>query len=208
MLFCIKANGAISISFCTLHLLVAYYFAWHFIKNLKRLPLTNAVKFAKWAVYWMVISTVGLWGNSTDKHIARKGTSAVFWPLFSSFCIYNLMAGLPSAFWLYFLNSRKILVSKYNPPKGTFGALQISLLLTYTLSITWSTPEDFLFYLNSSAGVILQIIAFSLLAKGFFNSANLSFIKGRLSRWLLQFGLLSLALKVIVQGACSPAFYC
>ncbi len=59
---------------------------------------------------------------------------------------------------------------------------------------------DILFYLNST-GVILQIVAFLLLAKGFYKSADLFFSTGSLSSWMLRLGLMSLALKVIVQSA-------
>lgn len=202
--FLYQGYGAVSIAFSTLHLLVAYYFAWHFLKDIKKLPQTIAVKFAKWAIFWMVISTMGLWAIAPVSMFLGK-----LHPLY----FMSIQFFLHLQFNGWFTYGILALLFKYSEdknravrlPKGTFGIMQISLLLTYTLSVTWSTPEDFLFYLNS-AGVILQIIAFLLLAKGFYKSLYFSLKTVRLPSRLLLLGLLSLAFKVIVQGAVALPF--
>ncbi len=202
--FLYQGYGPVSIAFSTLHLLVAYYFSWHFLKDIKKLPPTNAVKFAKWAIYWMIFSTLGLWAIAPVSMLLGKLHPLYFASIqfflhlqFNGWFTYGILALL--------FNQSEVKGSAVQLPKGTFLILQISLLLTYTLSITWSTPEDFLFYLNST-GVILQIIAFFLLAKGFSKSTTFPFADRSLSGWLLQLGLLSLALKVVVQGAVALPF--
>lgn len=202
--FLYQGHGAVSIAFSTLHLLVAYYFAWHFLRDLRILPSTNAVKFAKWAVYWMVISTLGLWAIAPVSALFGK-----LHPLYFS----SIQFFLHFQFNGWFTYGVLALLFKCSEdkgqaiqlPKGTFGILQLSLLLTYALSITWSTPENILFYLNS-AGVILQIIAFLLLAKGYSKSVDFFLTEDRLSGWLLRLGLLSLAFKIVVQGAVALPF--
>lgn len=202
--FLYQGYGAVSIAFSTLHLVVAYYFAWHFLKELKTLPPTNASKFALWAVYWMLISTLGLWAIAPVSSLLGK-----LHPLYFA----SIQFFLHFQFNGWFTYGILALLFRYSEdrgraiqlPKGTFGILQLSLLLTYTLSITWSTPEDILFYLNSM-GVVLQIIAFVLLAKGFAKRVDFSIIEGRLAAWLLRLGLMSLAFKVIIQGAVALPF--
>lgn len=202
--FLYQGYGALSITFSTLHVVVAYYFAWYFLKDLKKLPRTNAVKFARWAIYWMVLSTLGLWALAPISSFLGKLHPLYFASIqfflhmqFNGWFTFGILALL---FKHSENNGREVQL-----PKGTFGLLQASLLLTYSLSITWSTPKDFLFYLNST-GVILQIIAFLLLAVGFFRSAAFSFPRRSLSAWLLRLGLLSLVLKVMVQGVVAVPF--
>lgn len=202
--FLYQGYGAVSISFSTLHLLFAYYFAWHFLKDIKTLPQTNALKFARWAIYWMVISTLGLWSIAPVSMLVGKLHPLYFASIqfflhfqFNGWFTYGILALLLKQSEE---NGREVAL-----PKGSFWALQISLMLTYTLSITWSTPENFLFYLNS-AGVLLQVIAFLYIARAYYKSTAFPRKSGTMADYLLQLGLLSLALKVILQGAVALPF--
>lgn len=202
--FLYQGYAAVSIAFSTLHVFVAYFFAWHFLKEMNKRPKTNATKFAKWAIYLMVLSTLGLWTIAPVGILLGKLHPMYFASIqfflhvqFNGWFTFGILALL---FKHSENNGREV-----HLPRGTFAILLISLLLTYTLSITWSTPEDFLFYLNST-GVILQIFAFVLIANGFLKSAAFSFQHSSLSAWLLRVGLLSLALKVLIQGAVALPF--
>lgn len=202
--FLYQGYGAVSIAFSTLHMFVAYYFAWHFINDLQKLPKTNAVKFAKWAIYLMVLSTLGLWAIAPVSILLGKLHPLYFASIqfflhmqFNGWFTFGILA-------LLFKHS-EIHGREVQLPKGTFLILILSLVLTYSLSITWTTPEDFLFYLNSG-GIMLQIIAFVLLAIGFYKTAVFPFQWDSLAGWLLRAGLLSLALKVMVQGAVAIPF--
>lgn len=202
--FLYQGYGVFSISFSTLHVLIAYYFAWHFLQGLNKQLKTSGARFARWAVYWMLVSTLGLWLIAPVSILLGKLHPLYFASIqfflhfqFNGWFMFGVLA-------LLFRHSENN-ASSVQLSKGVFGLLQLSLLLTYTLSITWSTPEDFLFYLNS-LGVILQILAFVMLANGFYKSAVFSFQPGSLSDWLLRLGLLSIALKVIVQGLVAIPF--
>jgi len=197
--FLYQGYGAISIAFCTVHVFVVYYFSWYFLKDLKKVPPTIATKFAKWAIYLMVISTIGLWSIAPISMFLGKLHPLYFASIqfflhmqFNGWFTFGILALL---FKLSEKNGHVV-----HLPKGTLPLLWLSLIFTYSLSITWSTPMDILFYLNST-GVILQIVAFLLIAKGFYKSVDLFFSTGSLSSWMLRLGLVSLALKVIVQSA-------
>lgn len=202
--FLYQGYGAISIAFSTLHVLVAYYFAWTVRKDLKRMGSSEATKFAKWAIYLMVLSTVGLWAIAPVSILLGK-----LHPLYFS----SIQFFLHFQFNGWFTYGILALIFKHSEdngypvklPRGTFAILQVSLLLTYALSITWSTPESYLFYLNS-AGVLLQVVAFVLLGIGFTRSAMLKFGQNVLAGWLFRLGILSLGFKVLIQGAVAIPF--
>lgn len=202
--FLYQGYGAISIAFSTLHVFVAYYFAWHFLKDLKEVPYSQAAKFAKWAVYWMLLSTSGLWAIAPVSMLLGKLHPLYFAAIqfflhfqFNGWFTYGLLALL----FRHSENNGHVV----QLPRLAFAALQLSLVLTYALSITWTTPEHILFYLNS-IGVLLQLLAFSLLWGGFSRSAKFSFEGGSIISWLFRLGITSLALKVIVQAAVAIPF--
>ena len=197
--FLSQGYGAISIGFCTAHIFIVYIFSWYFLKDLKKVPQTMGTKLAKWAIYLMVISTIGLWSIGPISIFLGKQHPLYFASIqfflhmqFNGWFTFGILALL---FKLSEKNGHVV-----HLPKGTLTLIWLSLIFTYSLSITWSTPMDILFYLNST-GVILQIVAFLLIAKGFYKSVDLFFSTGSLSSWMLRFGLASLALKVIIQGA-------
>ncbi len=202
--FLYQGYGAVSIGFSTLHVLVAYYFAWHFLQDLKKVPPSQATKFAKWAVYWMLLSTLGLWAIAPVSMLLGKVHPLYFASIqfflhfqFNGWFIYGLLALL----FRHAENNGQLV----QLPKATFAVLQLSLLLTYALSITWTTPENILFYLNS-VGVLLQLLAFGMLWRGFSRRATFSFERGGIISWLFRLGIASLALKVMVQAAVAIPF--
>jgi len=202
--FLYQGYGALSIFFCTLHIIAVYFFARHYLKDIKNYPASQSIKFANWSIYWLLISTIGLWSIAPISIFLTKLHPLYFASIqfflhfqFNGWFIYGLLA-------LLFAHSEKNGYS-VKLPKGTFVLLQLSLLLTYTLSVTWSTPEYFLFYINSF-GVLLQLLAFSFLWIGFTRGAGFSLQNSNFAHWLLRLGVLSLALKVIVQSAVAIPF--
>lgn len=202
--FLYQGYGAISIAFSTLHVLVAYYFAWHFLKALKTEQKTNATKFAKWAVYLMLLSTAGIWAVAPISMFLGKlhplyyASVQFFLHLqFNGWFTYGIIALL---FKHAENNGQNVQLPKY-----TFALLQISVVLTYALSITWSTPETTLFYLNS-VGVLVQLLAFLLLWRGFSKTLKFNFRKVGIAHWLIRMGIISLAFKVVAQGAVAMPF--
>lgn len=202
--FLVQGYGIVSIAFCTIHLILVYIFALHFLKDLKNVDNTYAKKFAIWAIITLLISTLGLLAIAPVSMFLGK-----LHPLYYA----SIQFFLHFQFNGWFTFGLLALLCKYLPknenalkfPKGTFSIIIISLILTYTLSITWSTPKSILFYLNS-IGVILQIIAFSMLWIGFSKNTKIPFKKLSIDGWLFRLGIISLASKIIVQGAVSIPF--
>lgn len=197
--FLIQGYGPVSIAFCTVHIIVVYYFAWHFLKDCHRIPGSMAVKFGKWSVYFMLISTVGLWAIAPVSVLLSKLHPLYFASIqfflhfqFNGWFTYGILALL---FHHLERNGHTVRL-----PVGTFAVLQASVILTYALSITWSTPENVLFYLNS-AGVLLQLLAFGWLWKGLSRGGQFAFNGRSIVTWMFRVGILSLGFKVLVQAA-------
>jgi len=200
--FTYQGYGPLSIGFSTIHLIGAYYFAWHFLKKIRTLPNSSARPFAKWAVYWMLISTLGLWSIAPISATLGKLHPLYFASIqfFLHFQFNGWFTFAILALLIWYVEKRD---SSLQIPKAGFILLQLSLVLTYTLSITWSTPETFLFYLNS-LGVVLQLLAFFLILHPLLR--HFLFKKRDISSWLLAIGLLSLMFKVIIQTAVAAPF--
>jgi len=197
--FIYQGYGPISISFSALTLLIIYYFGYQFLQSFKSESHSLSKTFGKWAVYWLFVSTLGLWIIAPVEAFLGKLHPAYFGSIqfflhfqFNGWITYGILA-------LIFGHCE----NRGTPitlPTTAFIILQVSLILTYTLSVTWSTPENYLFYLNS-VGVLLQVIAFYVIFKNLFKSDFNLFEKHKLSSVLLKMGLLSLLLKVLIQAA-------
>ena len=76
--FLYQGYGALSIAFSTLHVFVAYYFSKHFLNDIKITPSSNAKIFAKWSVYLMLLSTLGLWSIAPVSRMVQQNTK-ILW---------------------------------------------------------------------------------------------------------------------------------
>nr|MBS0038269.1 hypothetical protein [Saprospiraceae bacterium] len=199
--FPFEGYGFYSISFSTLHVIAAYIFAYAFLRDLNaREQKGIADRFAKWSVLWMLASTVGLWSIAPIS--AMLGAlhplyyMSIQWFLhfqFIGWFTYATIAGL-----LKFMESHG---RELEIPNHTFLIIQVSTILTYALSISWSTPSSILFYLNS-LGVTLQVLGFYMLLKPIILSLRGKRVTG--NSWmlsLLQFGLLMLMARILIQFA-------
>lgn len=197
--FTYQGYGAFSIGFSILHLIAAYWFGWYFLRDLKRSERNSSTNFARWSVYWMLISTLGLWSIAPISAYLGKAD-----PLYYSSVQFFLHFQFNGWFTYAVIALLLVYFSKVGKPieirRSTFWLLQISLMLTYALSITWSTPETFLFYLNS-LGVLVQAVAFYPILKKLFIRYRQLLIGSKVSHWLLGAGLLSLFLKILAQMA-------
>ncbi|MCB0536905.1 MAG: hypothetical protein KDE33_05185 [Bacteroidetes bacterium] len=202
--FLYQGYGALSIAFSTLHVFVAYYFSKHFLNDIKITPSSNAKIFAKWSVYLMLLSTLGLWSIAPVGMLLGKLHPLYFASIqfflhfqFNGWFMYGILA-------LLFKHSENN-GHAIKLPKYTFPILQTSVALTYALSITWSTPENVLFYLNS-VGVVLQLLAFAMLLRGFLKNGKFDIPKGSIVYWLLLTGILSILFKILMQSAVAITF--
>jgi hypothetical protein len=196
--FIYQGYGAVSIAFSVLFVFISYAFAWYFFKF--RRPARSAAyeTFFRWAVIWQLISTMGLWAIPVVS--ITMGKAHPLYHMSVQFFLHFQFNGWFSyaviGLVVYYLNKQG-----YNlkMPKYTFAILQLSLLLTYAQSITWSNPLQTIFYFNS-LGVLLQATAFFLIFSNLWKSRpsfgqHTSWMKG-----LLFLGIGSLLFKVLIQS--------
>ncbi|MEM8968940.1 MAG: hypothetical protein AAGE93_21160 [Bacteroidota bacterium] len=197
--FLYQGYGLYSISFSAVHLLSAYAFAYYFLKDLAALSPRAHTRFVRWGIYWLLVSTLGLWAIGPVSALLGK-LHPLYFASIQFFLHFQFNGWLTYAIvglWLFHIerSGKSVAVSTTG-----FWLLQASLLLTYALSVTWSTPLSMVFYLNT-LGVLLQVVAFCLILRPVFIAANPF---KRLDDWtdiLFSFGVLCLLLKVTVQTA-------
>lgn len=197
--FTLQGYGFYSIAFSTLHLLTAYVFAFYYYKDLKDHPPSSHKTFLQWALFWMILSTLGIWSVGPISVLAGKA-SASFHMAIQFFLHFQFNGWFTYAIlgiWLYHIHTHKTRVVL---PGRYILLLHLSLLLTYALSVTWSTPVSAIFYLNS-AGVLLQLLAVSLILNTIFKQSNPFRQIQNLPDLLLALGVSCLIIKVFVQVA-------
>lgn len=196
--FTYQGYGAFSITFSAIHVISVYVFAFYYLRDLKNNVDRKAphYQFVKWAVIWLVVSTIGVWAIAPVSALLGKAHPLYYMAI--QFFLHFQFNG-----WLTFglLGLLYHFVSHYKTiqlPSYAFWLLQISLLLTYALSVTFSTPVSILFYLNS-LGVIIQAVAFFIVLKPIFKGESL--FTNNWIDWLFFMGLSSLIVKVCIQTA-------
>jgi hypothetical protein len=198
--FTYQGYGALSIGFSTIHLLTAYYFAYLYLNDLRGKNVRGMeVTFARWAVYWMLFSSLGLWAIGPVSVWLGK-THALYYASIQFFLHFQFNGWFTYAvlaLLIYFFKKRG---KNIKIKDSIFWMLQLSLVLTYALSITWSTPETSLFYLNS-LGVVLQTVAFGVILYQLLKNFRLKLFGNDITGVLLSYGLLSLLLKILIQSA-------
>ncbi|MDT8412001.1 MAG: hypothetical protein RQ875_06045 [Vicingaceae bacterium] len=201
MLFSFPFQGyaAFSIVFSSLHIFASYFFVKLILKDLK--PFTTIdKKFIRAALWFMVISTIGIWclpisivvfGKNSDAYNIAIQTFLHF--QFNGWFIFG-MIGL----FINYLTNHPI--EKNQPLKKALGWLILSVVFTLALPISWFIKLPALNILNS-VGVIFQLIGFYHLIialkkplSTFLSSATL-YIKS-----LVYFILISMVIKVLFQS--------
>ena len=201
--FVISGYSALSIVFCTLHIVVSYFLAAHFLIETGRRGLLKggAGLFARTALIFMVISTLALWALGPIMMLHQQGSalyySAVQWFLHFQFNGWFVFVAI--AIFLRILNSRGLQFPR-KWLRLTYLTLVISCLLTYTLAVTWSTPIQALFYVNG-VGVIIQLVAAVALLLGLKSiRSKLAEYLGKTERRLFGIALLCIVIKIAVQA--------
>lgn len=197
--FLIQGYGAFSIVFSSLHLLAVYGFAMYILKDLRRCEQTNAIRFIRWSVYWLLISTLGVWAAGPVKIYLGK-LHPLYYASIQFFLHFQFNGWFTYAIlgmMTFFLHRKGIDVPL---PNHGFRLLHVSLIFTYALSITWSTPVSVLFYLNS-LGVLLQVVAFYLLVIPLMKAYHPMIKRAVWTDRFLQLGLACFIIKVLTQLA-------
>lgn len=197
--FLLQGYALPSIIFSTVHLVTAYLFAYRFLKDIRTTGGQAGNRFIRWSIYWMLVSTLGIWAIPVVSSTLGKMHELYYMSVqfflhfqFNGWFTYAILG-----IWQHFLRKRGNVVAL---PNLAFWLLQLSLVLTYALSVTWSTPVSAIFYLNS-LGVILQAAALFLILRTFFRVHNPFKDIAHWTDLLFAFGVLSLITKTVAQLA-------
>ncbi|NNF33065.1 MAG: hypothetical protein HKN68_03105 [Saprospiraceae bacterium] len=203
MFFPIQGYGLGSIPFTTAHMILSYLFAWKVIKDIRLMKLNGPnypERFLITALVFMVVSTLGTWALGYMMAASLKG-SAIYYASIQFFLHFQFNGWFIFAIIAIFLQYCKShdLIINDRHLRIAYPTLLISCILTYALSVTWSTPKDFIFYLNS-IGVIIQFAAMYYLYRWLMTNSGKwrPHFKGYLGN-LLIFALLCLAVKIVIQ---------
>ncbi len=204
MLFTFPFIGyaSVSIVFSTLHIVLAYLFAykvWREPSLADHGPLPKL--FLKTSLFFLVLSTLGTWALGPIMALGFKGTAVYYASIqfylhfqFNGWFIFGLLAIV-----FAILKSQQIIID-YKRGRLLFWTLLIGTVMTYALAISWSTPYLEIFMINS-VGVIIQLIALLIFIKLLIKVK--SPIKKSLTPHIyniLMVSLLALVLKILIQS--------
>ncbi len=158
--FPIFGYKAVPIFFTTCHLFASYAFIYLFLKGLTHSGKKGfSVRFIRTALYFQAISTLGIWCLVPTMILDLK--NSVLYHMSVQFYLHFQFNGwfifAVIGLLIYVLERRRIsLPTEYLAP--FFKLLVISCFLTYALAVTWSSPIDLIFWINS-LGVAIQTVA-------------------------------------------------
>lgn len=197
--FPLQGYGVWSIGFSTLHLVMAYVFGHGFLRDLHSGVQDDASMLARWGVYWMLISTVGLWAIGPVGAVLGK-LHPVYFMCVQFFLHFQLNGWLTFGVLALLVRHLAQNGEPLRLPRHAFWMLQLSLLLTFALSVTWSNPIPALFLFNS-LGVVLQAVAFWFILRPVVKALSFSWGDTDWKKWLLVAGMGCIVLKVLVHVA-------
>nr|AWJ66160.1 hypothetical protein [uncultured bacterium] len=162
--FPFQGYALFSIIFSTLFLFASYWFTWFFMKYVPAsYKKTNAYKCVKYALWYMVISSIGPW--TLGAIMTTVGAESIWYRLAIYFYLhyqYNgwMVLGLLGVF-IYVLERNKIVI-----PKVTFNRffwlVNLGIVLSFFLSTLWTKPPIVLNFVGG-VGAVLQVVALSVL---------------------------------------------
>lgn len=195
--FPFQGYGAISISFSTLHMLLSYGFACKLLKVIKSAEKTPATRLIRLSIWFMVISTLGLWAlgpvSATLGRMHELYFMTIQW--FLHFQLNGwFVLGVLGLILLYFEEKG----FRITWPAYQEWVLSISVLMTFMLAVTWAEPQPIFFQINGIA-VVIQLFAYSWILKSVFKLFNTNQISG-IAKLLLILALASLVAKALLQG--------
>ena len=200
--FPIQGYGPVSIAFSSIFMIVAYIISYRIWKNVKARDEFNptTISFLLTSLFFLAFSTIGVWSFIPIQIWSYKG-SALYYSMVQFFLHFQFNGWFIFCILALFFRWMDINKIVYDPRRAKvfFWLLVVSCLMTYALSVTWSTPLSYIFWINT-AGVILQLMAaFYLL--DILRSVN-DEVKKRLSKWqyyLLWISIVCLLLKICIQ---------
>lgn len=157
-----------SIVFSTLFLFASYWFVWFFIKNVPiSLKKKNAYKCVKFALWYMVLSSLGPWALGAIMN--TLGAQSVWYRLAIYFYLHFLYNGwmilalvgiLLRVFEIRGVGLSRILFQSF------FWSINLGIVLSFFLSTLFAHPP-LIFNVLGGIGALLQLIAFGILLQAF-----------------------------------------
>lgn len=196
--FPMQGYAAASITFSTLHILLALVLAIDLLVQWKpyhRTEQSHALHWLEWGIVFMVLSCVGPLALGP---IMAKGLSggiwyklSIYWYLHFQYNGWFIMslAGLALAWWQTHGGRLRV-----GPAKKALVAAVAGCLLTYALSALWTDPPIWV-HLAGMAGSVLQVLALVWLAQAIVWPAT-KFGTWSLIGWL---AVAAVAMKVMLQ---------
>lgn len=203
--FPIQGYAIFSITFSTLHILLSYWFAFQFLKDLKENSNSNShhpipIKFIKASIFFMVISSIGPW--SLGFIMAKGLTSSFYYPMSIYYYLhfqYNgwFLFALVGLFLTYFEKNEIYFKPKHI--KNIFHLMFYSTIPAYLLSALWLDPPTYIFIISFfSAGI--QLIALVLLLKLIIeNYKQIKMLLLSETKIILTVSMISLIVKQVLQ---------
>ncbi|MBT8228882.1 MAG: hypothetical protein KJO50_01385 [Bacteroidia bacterium] len=201
--FPLQGYGAVSITFSSFHIILSYVFILFVFQDLKKNKGSEqkpSVTFLKTSLIFLFISTIGAWSlgpillSSAGKSSLYYGAIQFFLHFqFNGWFIFAMIA-----IFLQLMHDKGVILPGKNIDRFYF-LLSISCILTFALAVTWSTPDKFIFWINS-LGVIIQLCALLYLLKIIIPVKKPIKLKlNAFSFFLLGLAFLGLVLKIVVQ---------
>ena len=199
--FWFQGYAAVSISFSALHIFLSYAFIINVFRDLKSTRQKGfAVKFLKAALLFMFVSTLGIWAIGPILNMS-EGRSALYYGAIQFFLHFQFNGWFIFAIIALFLKlmEQKNVSFDEKKMKGFFSLLTVSCIFSFALAITWSTPEHYIFWINSF-GVVIQFVALYFLIKLIWPLKNK--LKRIFSPWvflMLSLSFVALIIKIAIQ---------
>ena len=202
--FPLKGYHLVSVAFSTLHVILSYVFIVRFWRDSKRSKGQGrmSLQFARTALLFLILSSVALWLMGPLIALEQQGTAWYFATIqfFLHFQFNGWFVFAVLAIFFRWLEKREIAVDAHDLNRF-YLLLVLSCILTYVLAVTWSTPLDILFWINS-LGVVIQLgalILFFKLIRPVVGAMRMG--TTRMLRTLFGVGLMCFVVKIFVQTA-------
>lgn len=188
-----------TITFSSFFIVVSYFFAFRFLKDTTKQNSSIALSFARIAICFFVLSSIGPWSLGPLNANGLGGSDLYFNMIY--FYLHFLYNGyfLFALFALLFAYAeKKNLEFNLKQAKLVRNLLVVSTILAYALSVLWIEPPFWVYGLGIAA-VLLQLLAVGMLLQIVFQlKAQLTF-PSAFYKWMVYGVMTAFLMKVILQ---------
>lgn len=198
--FPVQGYGIFSIIFSTLHILASYVFVFFIWRHIDYKNSFSGL-LLRTAIVWMLISTLGVWDLGPVMMLNLKNSilyhMSIQFFLHFQFNGWFTFGALAILFKLLSDHSVELNAGRF---RLFYFLMVVSCILTFALAVTWSSPEDALFFLNG-AGVLIQLTALVTGAGLLSPALKQMYRNSQFSvKVFFSIALISFILKILVQA--------